>query len=75
MARLEDLLRVPLTAGLTLLDVDAALAAEPDPEKRHELQRERLRAIRGRLESAVADVAGLRAAAAQSLGAARPPPP
>ena len=52
--------------------MDLALAAEPDPERRRELQRERLRAIGNRLGSAIADAIGLRAAAAQALGAASP---
>lgn len=72
IARIEEELRLPLTEGLTLLDVDMALAAEPDPERRRELQRERLRAIGNRLGSAIADAVGLRAAAAQALGAASP---
>ncbi len=48
VARIEEELRAPMAGGLTLLDVDAALAAEPAPDRRRELQAERLRACRRR---------------------------
>ena len=70
MARLQEELRAPMAGGLTLLDVDAALAAEPSADRRRELQAERLRAIGARLPSAVSDVEVRRTMAAHELGAA-----
>jgi hypothetical protein len=72
MARIEQELRAPMPGGLTLLDVDGALAAEPSAERRRELQAERLRAIGGRLPSAVSDAEARRTLAAHELGAATP---
>lgn len=69
MARVEEELRAPMPGGLTLLDVDAALAAEPSADRRRELQAERLRAIGGRLPSAVSDAEVRRTLAAHELGA------
>ncbi|HTI33697.1 MAG TPA: hypothetical protein VL422_08485 [Miltoncostaea sp.] len=72
VARIEEVLRTPLAGGMTLLDVDAALAAEPSADRRRELQAERLRAIGARLPSAVSDAEARRTLAAHELGAATP---
>jgi hypothetical protein len=69
VARIEEVLREPVPGGLTLLDVDAALAAEPSAGRRRELQAERLRAIGARLPSAVSDAEARRTLAAHELGA------
>ena len=61
-----------MPGGLTLLDVHGALAAEPSAQRRRELQAERLRAIGGRLPSAVSDAEARRTMAAHELGAATP---
>ncbi|MGE0026226.1 MAG: hypothetical protein AB7O78_04860 [Thermoleophilia bacterium] len=69
VARIQEELRAPMPGGLTLLDVDAALAAEPSAQRRRELQAERLRAIGGRLPSAVSDAEVRRTMAAHELDA------
>ena len=75
MADVDALLRAPLVAGagsgaVTLREVDALLAAEPDAERRRELQGARLRAIDSHLSELLADAALRRADAARALGAA-----
>ncbi len=70
VARIEEELRAPMPGGLTLLDVDAALATESSAQRRRELQAERLRAINARLPSAVSDAEIRRTMAAHDLGAA-----
>jgi hypothetical protein len=69
VATIEEELRAQMRGGLRLLDMDAALAAEPAAERRRELQAERLRAIGGRLASAVSDAEVRRTMAAHELGA------
>jgi hypothetical protein len=71
MADVDALLRAPLVAGagsgaVTLREVDALLAAEPDAERRRELQGARLRAIDSHLSELLADAALRRADAAPS---------
>jgi hypothetical protein len=58
--------RIPLIA------VDAALAAEPDRERRSALQTARVRAIENRLGAPVAEARQRREEAARELGAASP---
>ena len=75
MAGIHELLRAPLVAGgrdgaVTLGEVDALLAAEPDRERRRELQGARLRALDQHLRSPMSDAALRRADAARELGAA-----
>ena len=72
VARIQEELRAPMPGGLALLDVNGALAAEPSAQRRRELQAERLRAIEGRLPSAVSDAEARRTMAAHELGAATP---
>jgi len=75
MAGIHELLRAPLVAGgrdgaVTLGEVDAQLAAEPDRERRRELQGARLRALDQHLRGPMSDAALRRADAARALGAA-----
>lgn len=75
MADVHELLRAPLVAGgpdgaVTLGEVDGLLAAEPDRERRRELQAARLRALDQHLRSLMSDAALRRADAARALGAA-----
>ncbi len=75
MADVHELLRAPLVAGgpdgaVTLGGVDALLAAEPDRERRRELQTARLRALDQHLRGLMSDAALRRADAARTLGAA-----
>jgi hypothetical protein len=75
MAGVHELLRAPLVAGgpggaVTLGEVDALLAAEPDRERRREIQRARLRALDQHLRAPLSDAALRRADAARALGAA-----
>ena len=57
---------------IALIAVDAALAAEPDRERRAALQTARVRAIENRLGALVAEARQRREEAARELGAASP---
>lgn len=75
MADVQELLRAPLVpapdaGAVSLWEVDALLAAEPDRARRRALQTARLRAIDAHLGALLADAALRRADAARELGAA-----
>jgi hypothetical protein len=75
MADVDELLRARLVAGgpdgaVTLGEVDGLLAAEPDRERRRELQAARLRALDQHLRGLLSDAALRRTDAARALGAA-----
>ncbi len=75
-AEIEEIIRLPLVGGgeggIALLDVDAELAAEPDRERRRELQRARLRTIDAQLARVIGDARLRRDDAARALGADTP---
>ncbi len=74
-AEIEEIIRLPIVGGgdgaVALLDVDGLLAAEPDRERRRDLQRARLRTIDAHLARLIGEARLRRDDAARAVQAPR----